>query len=442
MNPKVTKVAMPATHMLRVQREYVAAYARVSSGKDAMLHSLAAQVSHYSSLIQRTPGWVYMGVYADEATTGTKDSRTEFQRLLDDCRAGKITRILTKSVSRFARNTVTTLETVRELKALGIDIFFEEQRIHTMSADGEFMLTLLAAYAQEESYSVSENLKWRLRSKYRHGEPGSTTMYGYKLVGGVLEVVPEEAEVIRLAARMYLDGLGGLKIAAHLNAEGIPTMHGGKWRENTIRELLFNEKVAGDMLLQKTFVTDPITKVQRPNRGELPQYHVTGSHEPIIGKATHAAILAERARRAAHYKPPRQRRAYPFSSLMVCGHCGAKFRRKTTATNTKYSKPVWICQTFNTLGRAYCTSKQVPESILEACAARALELPAFDAGAFEKSVREIRVPENGVLIFCFRDGREIRQEWKNPSRRDSWDEAARQRAREHAVKRNQGGKRS
>ena len=164
------------------QRKRVAAYARVSSGKDAMLHSLSAQVSYYSNLIQRNPEWCYAGVYIDEALTGTKDNRKDFQRLLEDCRAGKIDRVLTKSISRFARNTVTLLETVRELKALGVDVYFEEQNIHSMNGDGELMLTILASYAQEESLSVSENCKWRIRNQFKSGELVNWhSMYGYRI---------------------------------------------------------------------------------------------------------------------------------------------------------------------------------------------------------------------------------------------------------------------
>ena len=168
----------------------VAAYARVSSGREAPLHSLSAQISQYSGMIQKTPGWQYAGVYADEALTGTKDSRGEFQRLLADCRAGKIDMIITKSVSRFARNTVTTLRTIRELRLMGVDVFFEEQNIPTMGEDGELLLTLLAAYAEEEARSVSENQKWRIKSNYEQGLPWSITMYGYRQVNGRLEILP------------------------------------------------------------------------------------------------------------------------------------------------------------------------------------------------------------------------------------------------------------
>ena len=159
----------------------VCAYTRVSSGKDAMLHSLSAQVSRYSEMIQSHTGWLYCGVYSDEALTGTRSDRAGFQRMLADCRAGKIDRIITKSISRFARNTVTLLETVRELKGLGIDVFFEEQNIHTMSADGELMLTILASYAQEESRSVSENQKWRVKRNFENGIPWNGRMLGYRM---------------------------------------------------------------------------------------------------------------------------------------------------------------------------------------------------------------------------------------------------------------------
>lgn len=175
----------------------VAAYARVSSGKDAMLHSLSAQVSYYSTLIQSHNGWEYAGVYADEALTGTKESRKNFQRLLTDCRSGKIDMIITKSISRFARNTVTLLTTVRELKALNVDVYFEEQNIHSADADGELMLSILASYAQEESLSASENQKWRVRQNFEQGKPWRGYMMGYRYDGERYVVVPEEAEVVR-----------------------------------------------------------------------------------------------------------------------------------------------------------------------------------------------------------------------------------------------------
>lgn len=439
MQRTITNITPRTIREAEMKAKRVAAYARVSSGKDAMLHSLSAQVSHYSGLIQRTPGWAYAGVYADEATTGTKDTRTEFQRLLADCRAGKIDLIITKSISRFARNTITTLETIRELRALNVDVYFEEQNIHTLGGDGEFVLTLLAVYAQEEARSVSENQKWRIKANYEQGLPWSITMYGFKLVDGTLQIVPEEAEALRLAADLYLAGNGGLKIARVLNEAGYRTKRGNLWRENSIRSLLSNEKLAGDMLLQKTFINDPIEKKQLPNNGERPQYYVSNSHEPILDRGTYERILAEKERRAVKYRPAKSRgprRAYPFTGMITCEQCGAHYRRKTANAGGKYEKIVWICSTFNAKGKAHCPSRQIPEAILYAVAADAINLLEFDEAVFSREVQSIRVPKNGTLIFSLCDGSEVLKTWENPSRRDSWSPAMKQQARELAFARN------
>ena len=219
MPKQVTKVAQ----IPKLQRKkQVAAYARVSSGKDAMLHSLSAQVSYYNDLIQKEDGWEFVGVYADEAITGTKEGRADFQRMLTDCRNGKIDMIITKSISRFARNTVTLLETVRMLKALEVDVFFEEQNIHTMSADGELMLTILASYAQEESRSASENQKWRIKKNFEEGMPWCGRTLGYRIRDGQYYIIPDEAEIVRRIYREYLDGAGPNGIANRLTEDGTP----------------------------------------------------------------------------------------------------------------------------------------------------------------------------------------------------------------------------
>ena len=204
------------------RRKRVAAYARVSSGKDAMLHSLSAQVSYYSTLIQNKKEWQYVGVYADQALTGTKDDRAEFQRLLADCESGTIDMVITKSVSRFARNTVTLLETVRKLKAIGIDVFFEKENIHSISGDGELMLTILASFAQEESKSVSDNCKWRIRERFKNGELVSLRyMYGYRISRDGIEIDEPEAEVIRSIFRNYIAGISVSEIARGLQRAGV-----------------------------------------------------------------------------------------------------------------------------------------------------------------------------------------------------------------------------
>ena len=246
----------------------VCAYARVSTGKDAMVHSLAAQVDHYSTLIRANRAWEYAGVYADEALTGTKDSRENFQRMIADAKAGKIDMIITKSISRFARNTLTLLATVRELKALGVDVFFEEQNIHTISAEGELMLTLLASFAQEESRSVSENMKWRIKRNFEAGIPWDRVLLGYRFENGSYIVVPEEAETVRYIYDEYLAGAGAEMIAKRLNEQGILTRMGCRWCGKTVRGVLRNYTYTGNLLLQKTYRENHITKRKMNNNGE------------------------------------------------------------------------------------------------------------------------------------------------------------------------------
>ena len=413
------------------KKKRVAAYARVSSGKDAMLHSLSAQVSYYSDYIQRQPGWEYAGVYADEALTGTKDDRPEFQRLLADCRTGKIDMVITKSGSRLARNTVTMLEAVRELKALNIDVFFEEEGIHSLSGDGELMLTILASFAQEESRSVSENCKWRIRSQFAQGRPGSIAMLGYKQFDGTFEVVPEEAATVKMIFNDYLRGMSKIAIAAKLNTMGIKTKRGGIWHESMVKYLLCNEKYTGDMLLQKTFVSDHIKKKRRINQGELPKFFVAGSHVPIICKETFMRVQDEMARRAERYHPTKQcPRKYPFSGMLICGQCGKHYRHKISNAGSKYASPVWICSTFNKSGKANCPSKQIPENTLLTLSAQVLGLSDFDETIFREKIQEIRVPAPNLVIFVFRDGHISEQTWRDKSRRDSWGEEKKQRVRQ------------
>ena len=303
------------------KRKRVAAYARVSLDKDAMLHSLAAQISYYKGLIQRKPDWEYAGVYADEGLTGTKENRPEFQRLLADCRAGKIDLVIVKSISRLARNTVTMLATVRELKALGIDVLFEKENIHSMSGDGELMLSILASFAQEESLSVSENCKWRIRKNFAAGEGNSFDMYGYKIRGGEYEIVPEEADVVRQIYSWYLEGVGTGRIAIMLNAMQILPCRRSLWNRTTIMSVLRNEKYTGNILLQKTFISDHLTKKKRVNRGELPQYYVEDSHEAIIDKSTFDKVQEELKRRAEQYETASSvvKERNPLAQKITCG---------------------------------------------------------------------------------------------------------------------------
>lgn len=387
------------------QKKKVAAYARVSSGKDAMLHSLSAQVSYYSSLIQKETDWQYIGVYSDEAITGTKEERPGLQRMIADCRDGKIDMILTKSISRFARNTVTLLETVRMLKAMGVDIYFEEQNIHTLSSDGELLLTILASYAQEESRSVSENMKWRIKKNFEAGIPWNGRMLGYRLDGDHYEIVAEEAALVRRIFTEYLEGAGFNLIAQRLNEDGITPAWGELWHKTTIAKILRQYAYTGNLLLQRTFRDNHITKKSCINEGQLPQYHAEDSHDAIIDMDTFMAVQLEMERREKKPRTPRQ--TYPYTGLMVCAKCGKSYRRKVTATG-----PVWICATYNTRGKKYCASKQIPESILEATTASVTDDLT--------SIVKIIVDDGNLLHYQLADGTVIERIWKDRSRSESW----------------------
>jgi len=427
----VEKRYNPKTKIPKLTR--VAAYARVSSGKDAMLHSLSAQVSYYSDMIRSHPGWQYVGVYADEALTGTKNNRENFQRLLSDCRKGKVDLILTKSISRFARNTVTLLETVRELKGLGVDVYFEEQNIHSISADGELMLTILASYAQEESLSASENQKWRIRKNFEEGIPWHWRCIGYRLVDGKYEIIPEEAEVVQRIFAEYLDGKGYVAIAKGLNEDSIATRNGYQWTQTKIQKVLKNYIYTGNLLLQKTYSENHITKKQMKNKGELPMYHAVETHDPIISLATFEAAQREMDARSRHFHADAGKTSSPFTGKILCDGCGKHYRRKKTT-----ARAVWICTTFNTYGKAYCpTSRQIPEAALMAVTAEVLGLDSFDEHIFIATVQEIHAGSNNTLQYILNDGTTVTTVWADRSRADSWTpemkEAARKKAKERSA---------
>lgn len=428
MNRIIRQVKFTAPAAPRLTR--VAAYARVSSGKDAMLHSLSAQVSHYSQLIQSHPGWQYAGVYADEAMTGTKDTRDNFLRLVADCRAGKIDLVITKSISRFARNTVTLLATVRELKRLGVDVFFEEQNIHTMSADGELVMTILASYAQEESRSASENQKWRIRSNFKSGLPWNGTVLGYRIEDGVYVPLEEEAEVVKQIFAWYREGLGFYTIAKRLNKAGIRTRKGNIWLQQSVQRLISNYAYTGNLMLQKTFISDHISKKSCVNEGQLPMYHAEESHDAIIPIDEFNAVQEERKERAKKYAHnPGPTQGYPFTSKLICMDCGKRYRRKPVRRG-----PVWICSTYNTRGKEFCpTSKQIPEETLLEVTASVLGLKEFDADIFAAKVKEIHVGQNNALTYIFTDGTTADTTWHDRSRAESWTQEMRDAARDTAL---------
>ena len=417
------KIVTPVEHLPKLKaRKKVAAYVRVSSGKEAMIHSLAAQADYYSNSINMEHEWLFVGIYSDEAITGTKVERKGFQQMLEDCKDGKVDMIITKSISRFARNTVTLLETVRSLKLLGVDVFFEEQNIHTMSADGELMLTILASYAQEESRSVSENMKWRIKKNFEEGMPWNGGMLGYRIGDGQYVVIAEEAVVVRRIYAEFLEGKGTNAIAQGLNEDMVPTRYGERWHPSVIAKILRNYTYTGNLLLQKTFVENHITKKNKINQGELPQYHVEDAHEAIIDMDTFSRVQEEMERRTKKYgHAPKSPKRYPFTGLLVCGNCGKSYRRKVTAT-----QPVWICATYNTQGKKYCDSKQIPESTLAEVTATVASI---------EDIEKIVVNNGNRLEYHLVSGAVIEKTWADRSRSESWTDEMREMVRRRKLER-------
>ena len=420
------------------KRTRVAAYARVSDGKDAMLQSLTAQVNHYKNMIINNPEWEFIGVYSDEALTGTKDSRTEFQQLLQDCRDGKIDMVITKSISRFARNTVTLLETVRELKAINVDVFFEEQNIHSNSGDGEMILTFLATFAQEESRSVSENMKWRIKKDFEQGIMwGGKPCLGYDLKNKQLILVPKEAEIVQMIYQLYFDGSGDEQICKILEAKGIIPKTGTRWYWSTIKAILTNVNYTGDLLLQKTYRENHLTKKRKFNRGEFDQYIVKDNHEAIITKDAFERAQKIRKSRLNKASSGNKRNKYPFSGMIRCGLCGRGFSHKVTPYNE-----IWKCSYSDKRGIEACVAKQVPNQKIIEAANHVLNRDSFNETYFKSKVEWVEVFPEQKLILHLSDQASKEYEWKS-SRSDSWTPEMREQARikalNHVKGKNQNG---
>lgn len=368
-------------------RKKVAAYARVSLETDRLAHSLSTQTSYYSEIIQQTPGWVLAGIYADSFISGTGTSnRSEFNRLIEDCEQGRIDIILCKSISRFARNTLDLLKTVRRLKALGVEVRFEKENISSLSEEGELMLTILASFAQEESRSISENVKWGIRKRFKSGTAvmRNKSVFGYRYDGERYIVVPEEAEAVRMIFRNYIAGIPLRKITESLHSCGFAAARGRCFSHTRISYIVRNELYIGNMVLQKTFVKDFITHTKSPNRGELPQYRLYDCHEPIIDKETFKKAQEESVRRAA------SRTAYRYTGKLICAKCGKPFTRRSN--NGKYA--CWHCRT--------CSNVKLKEDKLNA-------LFNMTDESFSEDVRKVMAHGNGGLDVIFSDGRT--EEW-------------------------------
>ncbi len=362
----------------------VAAYCRVSTDSEDQIESYKAQVAHYSEAIAKNPKWRFVDIYADEGITGTMaKKRPNFLRMIRDCDKGKIDLILTKSVARFARNTVDSLNYVRRLKAKGIGVFFEEQNLDSLKADSEMLIGFHSVMAQAESENISANVRWGIRQRMKSG----TFAFRYNILGyrkgadGQPEIVPEEAEVIRIIYQMYLDGGSLDLIKKYLEQHNILTAQKKtKWSLQIIQNILTNERYCGDMLLQKTFTENPITKKVKKNRGEMAKYLISNNHPAIIERDVYKSVQMEMARRGSKRKTAdksiteqgKYSGKFALSELLVCGECGSPYRRITWTKSGK-SRKVWRCLSRVEHGTQYCShSVSVEETKLKDTICRAL----------------------------------------------------------------------
>lgn len=349
----------------------VCAYCRVSTSSAEQNGSFEAQVEYYTQLIQKKAGWICAGIYADQARSGTKiNGRHQFQRMLQDCRLGKVDLILTKSVTRFARNTVDSINAIRELKKLGVEVYFEKERISTLSEKSEQLLTILSSIAQGESESNSTNIRWSIRYRFQNGTfiIGSPA-YGYKNdENGELVIQPTEARIVRRIFESYLGGMGSYAIAKQLQQERIPTIRGSKsWQDNVVKGILQNTVYEGDLLYQKTYTTEGVPFIKKSNHGEKPCYLITDNHEPIISreeaKAVRQLIEYRRQNHCLDNVEVYQNR-YTFSSLIICGECGSTFRRQKLYIGKPYEKIQWCCyQHIKDISK--CSQKSIREDYIK-----------------------------------------------------------------------------
>ncbi len=351
-------------------KKRVCAYCRVSTDSHEQHNSFTVQLEYYKNFIESQEDWEFAGIYADEARSGTKlEKRDDFLRMMKDCENGKIDMIITKSVTRFARNTVDSIQAIRRLKELGIGVYFEKEHINSLSEKSEQMLTILSSLAQGEAESTSTNNKWAVVKRFQDGTYIiSSPAYGYtKNENGELVIQEEEAVVVRRIFREYLNGKGVYLIAKELDEEGIPTIqYGERWDESVIREILQNPVYSGNLLLQKTYTTEVLPFKRKHNRGQVPRYFIEENHEPIITQEEAKAVkeIMEYRRKQHGVVSKNCTNRYEFSGKILCGECGRNFRRQKIYIGKPYEKVQWCCHQHIT-DRTKCSQKAVREDVLQ-----------------------------------------------------------------------------
>lgn len=369
--PKVTVIPATINPISRLPeagraKRKVAGYARVSTEKDEQFTSYEAQVDYYTQFIKRHADWEFVKVYTDEGISGLDTRKRDgFNEMIDDALSGAIDLIITKSVSRFARNTVDSLVTIRKLKEKGVEVYFEKENIYSLDGKGELLLTIMSSFAQEESRSISENITWGQRKRFSDGKINLPykRFLGYdrgENKDAPPVVNPEQAVVVRWIYRTFMEGKTTCAIAKELTAQGVPTPAGKtKWQSSTIKSILQNEKYRGSALLQKNYTVDFLTKKQKKNEGEVPQYYVEHSHESIIDPLEWDAVQEEISRRKAIG------RAYSgksvFGAKLICGDCGGWYGVKVWHSTDKYKTTVWQCNSKYDNGHCKCQTPALKE---------------------------------------------------------------------------------
>lgn len=380
MRKKVTviepEVLMVDSNNQAVSKKRVCAYCRVSTELEEQQKSFDAQVSEFQQRIQQNPNWEFAGIFADRGISGTQaKKRVQFQQMLLACRTGKVDLILTKSISRFARNVVDCVETVRNLKEMGVEVYFEKENLYTFDSKAEFLLTILASIAQEESRNISQNSTWGIRKRMKDGIAvvNCSRFLGYdKDENGNLIINPEEAKIVQRIFREYLEGKGCSKIAKELEQDGIKTVTGcSRWAETTVKGILANEKYYGKLLLQKTVTIDFLTHKRVDNNNLASIYCVENNHEPIVSKEMWDRVQAERERRfkltaGKNSNKAKYLQRYPFSGKLICGHCGETLKRRHWNTSGTKERIVWQCITYIQRKASFCPTKGVGEATIEA----------------------------------------------------------------------------
>lgn len=408
MKKTVTIIPADKKTVKKLKKKRVCAYARVSTAHEEQRNSYLNQVKYYSDLIRTKPDWEFAGIYTDEGITGTlTKKRPGFNQMVQDALAGKIDMILTKSISRFARNTVDLLRVIRMLRDNGVEVYFEKENINTISEDGELMITIFASLAQEEVRSLSENVRWARKKKIDAGElPIRMQVTGYKWDGDELIVDEDWAWLIRRIFKEYMDGKSPGQICKGLKADGIKTIRGHWFQEVPIYQILRNPLYKGDLLLQKTFVADPIMKIAKWNKGELPMVYVEENHEPIIEPKFFDAVQKEMQRRKAEWDT----RIFDFEGmrgfthLIRCGHTGEILHHGNGAAGYE-NDGAWACDRHKECPyKGKCNIIQTPDLALRQACNRALSMKKFDEKRVRAEIDEIIIPRDGAIIIKKKDG--------------------------------------